>query len=97
MKTPLRSASLLLIGTLCAPYAVQAAPQPIVPPEKETPKALYPIACYRITGERAVRYDNLERHAELIRPAISWPAGTRPSTGRRTARRTRRWPASGRT
>ncbi|MGE5535640.1 MAG: helicase, partial [Acidobacteriota bacterium] len=47
-----------------------------VPVEKETPKALYRVAGYRIAGERAVRVDILERLADLIRPAIAWRAGS---------------------
>ncbi|HET7849509.1 MAG TPA: helicase-related protein [Pseudolabrys sp.] len=47
-----------------------------IPVEKETPKALYRVAGYRITGERAVRVDILERLADLIRPAIAWRAGS---------------------
>ncbi len=47
-----------------------------IPVEKETPKALYRMAGYRIAGERAVRVDILERLADLIRPAIAWRAGS---------------------
>jgi len=43
-----------------------------IPVDKETPKALYRTAGYRVTGERAVRVDILERLADLIRPALSW-------------------------
>ena len=46
-----------------------------IPVEKETPKALYRTAGYRVTGERAVRVDILERLADLIRPALSWREG----------------------
>src|SRR6478609_8871032 len=42
------------------------------PVDKDTPKALYRTAGYRICGERAVRVDILERLADLIRPALSW-------------------------
>ena len=40
-----------------------------IPVDKETPKALYRTAGYRVCGERAVRVDILERLADLIRPA----------------------------
>ena len=43
-----------------------------IPIDKETPKALYRTAGYRVCGERAVRVDILERLADLIRPALSW-------------------------
>ena len=46
-----------------------------IPVDKETPKALYRTAGYRVTGERAVRVDILERLADLIRPALSWREG----------------------
>ena len=46
-----------------------------IPVDKETPKALYRTAGYRICGERAVRVDILERLADLIRPALSWREG----------------------
>ncbi|HEX5508697.1 MAG TPA: helicase-related protein [Pseudolabrys sp.] len=47
-----------------------------VPVEKDTPRALYRVAGYRIAGERAVRVDILERLADLVRPAIAWRAGS---------------------
>ena len=46
-----------------------------IPIDKETPKALYRTAGYRVCGERAVRVDILERLADLIRPALSWREG----------------------
>jgi len=46
-----------------------------IPLDKETPKALYRTAGYRVCGERAVRVDILERLADLIRPALSWREG----------------------
>jgi ATP-dependent RNA helicase SUPV3L1/SUV3 len=46
-----------------------------IPVDKETPKPLYRTAGYRVTGERAVRVDILERLADLIRPALSWREG----------------------
>jgi len=49
-----------------------------IPVNKETPKALYRTAGYRICGERAVRVDILERLADLIRPALSWREGATP-------------------
>ncbi len=47
-----------------------------IPVDKDTPKALYRTAGYRICGERAVRVDILERLADLIRPALSWREGS---------------------
>src|SRR5690606_18720274 len=38
----------------------------------------YRLAGYRSLGRRAVRVDILERLADLIRPALSWRAGTGP-------------------
>jgi ATP-dependent RNA helicase SUPV3L1/SUV3 len=46
-----------------------------IPVSRDTPKALYRTAGYRICGERAVRVDILERLADLIRPALSWREG----------------------
>jgi ATP-dependent RNA helicase SUPV3L1/SUV3 len=46
-----------------------------IPVDKDTPKALYRTAGYRVCGERAVRVDILERLADLIRPALSWREG----------------------
>jgi ATP-dependent RNA helicase SUPV3L1/SUV3 len=46
-----------------------------IPVDRDTPKALYRTAGYRICGERAVRVDILERLADLIRPALSWREG----------------------
>lgn len=46
-----------------------------IPVDNETPKPLYRTAGYRVTGERAVRVDILERLADLIRPALSWREG----------------------
>jgi ATP-dependent RNA helicase SUPV3L1/SUV3 len=46
-----------------------------IPVDKDTPRALYRTAGYRICGERAVRVDILERLADLIRPALSWREG----------------------
>jgi ATP-dependent RNA helicase SUPV3L1/SUV3 len=46
-----------------------------IPVGNETPKTLYRTAGYRVTGERAVRVDILERLADLIRPALAWREG----------------------
>jgi ATP-dependent RNA helicase SUPV3L1/SUV3 len=46
-----------------------------IPVGKDTPKTLYRTAGYRVTGERAVRVDILERLADLIRPALAWREG----------------------
>jgi ATP-dependent RNA helicase SUPV3L1/SUV3 len=40
---------------------------------------LYPIAGYRVCGDRAVRADILERLADLIRPALVWREGAAAS------------------
>ena len=42
------------------------------------PKALYRAAGFRVSGERAVRVDILERLADLIRPAVAYRPGTTP-------------------
>ena len=47
-----------------------------IPVGKDTPKSLYRTAGYRVTGERAVRVDILERLADLIRPVLSWREGS---------------------
>jgi ATP-dependent RNA helicase SUPV3L1/SUV3 len=46
-----------------------------IPVDKDTPKSLYRTAGYRVTSERAVRVDILERLADLIRPVLSWREG----------------------
>jgi ATP-dependent RNA helicase SUPV3L1/SUV3 len=46
-----------------------------IPVNKEIDAALYPVAGYRVCGERAVRVDILERLADLIRPALAWREG----------------------
>jgi ATP-dependent RNA helicase SUPV3L1/SUV3 len=46
-----------------------------IPVGGDTPKSLYRTAGYRVTGERAVRVDILERLADLIRPALAWREG----------------------
>src|SRR6185369_6430554 len=40
--------------------------------DKEIDRGLYRIAGYRVSGERAVRVDILERLADIIRPALAW-------------------------
>ncbi|HWV42561.1 helicase-related protein, partial [Pseudorhodoplanes sp.] len=60
-----------------------------IPVNKDVQKNLYRVAGYRVTGERAVRVDILERLADLIRPALAWrpnspgikPAGALDGTG----------------
>ena len=42
----------------------------------EIPKDLYRVAGFRVSGERAVRVDILERLADLIRPAVAYRPGT---------------------
>jgi ATP-dependent RNA helicase SUPV3L1/SUV3 len=46
-----------------------------IPVNREIDAALYGMAGYRVSGERAVRVDILERLADLIRPALSWREG----------------------
>ncbi len=46
--------------------------------DPEIAKGLYRAAGYRVSGERAVRVDILERLADLIRPAIAYRPGTTP-------------------
>ena len=46
-----------------------------IPANRDVEPALYPIAGYRVCGERAVRVDILERLADLIRPALAWREG----------------------
>jgi ATP-dependent RNA helicase SUPV3L1/SUV3 len=46
-----------------------------IPVNREIDTALYGTAGYRVSGERAVRVDILERLADLIRPALSWREG----------------------
>ncbi len=53
-----------------------------IPVDKDVQKTLYRTAGYRVTGERAVRVDILERLADLIRPALAWREG---ATGEKPA------------
>ena len=46
--------------------------------DREIAKGLYRAAGFRVSGERAVRVDILERLADLIRPAVSYRPGTTP-------------------
>nr|WP_238260165.1 helicase-related protein [Methylobacterium mesophilicum] len=46
--------------------------------DREIAKGLYRAAGFRVSGERAVRVDILERLADLIRPAIAYRPGTTP-------------------
>ena len=49
-----------------------------MPVNREIDTVLYRTAGYRVSGERAVRVDILERLADLIRPALSWREGSGP-------------------
>jgi ATP-dependent RNA helicase SUPV3L1/SUV3 len=46
-----------------------------IPVNRDIDAALYGTAGYRVSGERAVRVDILERLADLIRPALAWREG----------------------
>ena len=46
-----------------------------IPANRDVEPVLYPIAGYRVCGDRAVRADILERLADLIRPALAWREG----------------------
>ncbi|MBY0381575.1 MAG: helicase [Xanthobacteraceae bacterium] len=46
------------------------------PADKALSGDAYRVLGYRLAGERAIRVDILERLADLIRPALSWRAGT---------------------
>ncbi len=48
--------------------------------DKDTPRALYLAAGFRVCGERCVRVDILERLADLIRPAIAYRPGVTVGT-----------------
>ncbi|MEO8667458.1 MAG: helicase-related protein [Bauldia sp.] len=48
--------------------------------DEAVPPALYRLVGYRISGNRAVRVDILERLADLIRPLIAWRATPDAST-----------------
>lgn len=52
--------------------AMSAAGRTTIPYDSEIPKPLYRVVGYRVSGERAVRIDILERLADLIRPLIGW-------------------------
>ena len=47
-----------------------------IPLNREIDPALYRTAGYRVSGERAVRVDIVERLADLIRPAMAWREGS---------------------
>lgn len=46
-----------------------------IPVDESFDKRLYPIAGFRVCGRRAVRFDILERLADLIRPLVSFRVG----------------------
>ncbi len=48
--------------------------------DKGLPREVLRIAGYRLSGERAVRVDILERLADLIRPAVAYRPGVTPGT-----------------
>ena len=48
------------------------------PADKDIDRRFYLAAGFRVSGERAVRVDILERLADLIRPAINYRPGTTP-------------------
>ncbi len=52
--------------------SLSAAGRTTIPFDPTFPKALYRVVGYRVSGERAVRIDILERLADLIRPLIAW-------------------------
>jgi ATP-dependent RNA helicase SUPV3L1/SUV3 len=54
--------------------AMSAAGRTTIPHDPSIPKALYRVVGYRVSGERAVRIDILERLADLIRPLTGWRA-----------------------
>jgi ATP-dependent RNA helicase SUPV3L1/SUV3 len=43
--------------------------------DSEIPKSFYRVAGFRVSGDRAVRVDILERLADLIRPAVAYRPG----------------------
>ena len=47
-----------------------------IPVDPHMPNLLYRTVGYRVCGGRAIRVDILERLADLIRPALSWRAGS---------------------
>ena len=49
-----------------------------IPANKEIDRRFYLAAGFRVSGERAVRVDILERLADLIRPAINYRPGMTP-------------------
>ncbi|MFD0915069.1 helicase-related protein [Pseudahrensia aquimaris] len=51
-----------------------AAGRTSMPVDETFDQAFYPLAGFRVLGQKAVRADILERLADLIRPAISWRA-----------------------
>ena len=52
--------------------ALSTAGRTTIPTDDTIPKPLYRVVGYRVSGERAVRIDILERLADLIRPLIGW-------------------------
>jgi ATP-dependent RNA helicase SUPV3L1/SUV3 len=52
--------------------AMSAAGRTTIPHDAAIPQPLYRVVGYRVSGERAVRIDILERLADLIRPLIGW-------------------------
>lgn len=67
----LRNDSLDVPGVAELP-SLSAAGRTTIPFDPSIPKPLYRVVGYRVSGERAVRIDILERLADLIRPLIAW-------------------------
>jgi len=59
--------------------AMSAAGRTTIPYDPAIPNPLYRVVGYRVSGERAVRIDILERLADLVRPLIGWrPTAEQP-------------------
>lgn len=57
------------------PDALPEPPRPgltSAPADSSVPEAFYRAAGYHVCGPRAIRYDMLERLADLIRPLLAW-------------------------
>jgi ATP-dependent RNA helicase SUPV3L1/SUV3 len=64
------------ISALSGAQHLAASGRTSFPVDKQLDRDAYRVLGYKQCGERAVRVDILERLADLIRPALSWRAGT---------------------
>ncbi|WP_018700983.1 helicase-related protein [Amorphus coralli] len=75
----LKNADLEVPGLAELPQ-LSASGRTSIPVDPTVPKALYGVVGFRVSGNRAVRIDILERLADQIRPLIAWKPADKGAT-----------------